>query len=55
MALTLLGNENVESELALRKRKSVWVGNIPKKKSGKLTGWISYTLSRTEKRIDGIK
>lgn len=25
-----------------------------KKKTGKLTGWISYTLSRTEKKIDGI-
>ncbi len=25
-----------------------------KKKTGKITGWISYTLSRTEKKIDGI-
>ena len=25
-----------------------------KKKSGKLTGWISYTLSKTERKIDGI-
>lgn len=25
-----------------------------KKKTGKWTGWVSYTLSRTEKKIDGI-
>jgi hypothetical protein len=25
-----------------------------KKKTGRFTGWVSYTLSRTEKRIDGI-
>ena len=25
-----------------------------KKKSGKLSGWISYTLSKTERQIDGI-
>ncbi len=25
-----------------------------KKKTGKLTGWISYTISRTERKIDGI-
>ncbi|MDR1678589.1 MAG: TonB-dependent receptor [Prevotellaceae bacterium] len=25
-----------------------------KKKTGKLTGWISYTLSRSEKKIEGI-
>jgi hypothetical protein len=25
-----------------------------KKKTGKLTGWISYTLSKAEKKIDGI-
>jgi hypothetical protein len=27
---------------------------IAKKKSGKLTGWISYTLSKTERKINGI-
>jgi hypothetical protein len=25
-----------------------------KKKKGKLTGWIAYTLSKTERKIDGI-
>lgn len=25
-----------------------------KKKTGRFTGWVSYTLSRTEKKIDGI-
>ena len=27
---------------------------IAKKKEGKLTGWVSYTLSKTERKIDGI-
>jgi hypothetical protein len=25
-----------------------------KKKTGRLTGWVTYTLSKTERRIDGI-
>ncbi|MFX5464987.1 hypothetical protein ABTD44_21695, partial [Acinetobacter baumannii] len=27
---------------------------LVRKKAGKLTGWIGYTISRTEKRFDGI-
>src|SRR5882672_8389339 len=49
---TLLGNENVESELLYGKGRAYGWETFLKKKSGKLTGWISYTLSRTEKRID---
>ena len=51
---TLLGNENVESELLYGKGRAYGWETFFKKRSGKLTGWISYTLSRTEKQITGI-
>lgn len=45
---------DVESELLFGKGRAYGLELIAKKKSGKLTGWISYTLSKTERQINGI-
>jgi hypothetical protein len=50
----LIANENVESQLQFGKGRAYGLELFFKKKAGKLTGWISYTLSRTELKIDGI-
>jgi len=45
---------DVESELLFGKGRAYGLELIAKKKSGKLTGWVSYTLSKTERKISGI-
>lgn len=45
---------DVESELLFGKGRAYGLEMILKKKSGKFTGWLSYTLSKTERKIDGI-
>ncbi len=50
----LIVNENVESQLLFGKGRAYGWELFLKKKTGKLTGWISYTLSRTELQIDSI-
>ncbi len=50
----LVANENVESLLLFGKGRAYGLEMFFKKKVGKLTGWVSYTLSRTELLIDGI-
>jgi len=50
----LRANENVESQLLYGTGRAYGLELYMKKKYGKLNGWISYTLSRTEKKIDGI-
>ena len=45
---------DVESELLFGKGRAYGLELIAKKKTGKLTGWISYTLSKTERKINGI-
>ncbi len=50
----LVANENVESQLLYGKGRAYGLELFFKKKVGKFTGWISYTLSRTELKIDGI-
>jgi hypothetical protein len=50
----LRANLNVESELLYGKGRAYGWELFIKKKTGKLTGWIGYTLSRTELKIDGI-
>ncbi|MFY8138927.1 MAG: TonB-dependent receptor [Flavobacteriales bacterium] len=47
-------NELVEGELLYGQGRAYGAEFLIKKKKGKLTGWIGYTLSRTEKQIDGI-
>ncbi len=50
----LRANENVESQLLFGKGRAYGLELFLKKKYGKLTGWISYTLSKTERQIAGI-
>jgi len=48
------GNELVEGQLLFGKGRAYGAEFYIKKKEGKLTGWIAYTLSRTERQINGI-
>lgn len=50
----LRANANVESQLLFGKGRAYGLELFLKKKYGKLTGWVSYTLARTEKLINGI-
>ncbi|HEY5463881.1 MAG TPA: TonB-dependent receptor [Hanamia sp.] len=50
----LVANVNVESQLLYGRGRAYGLELFAKKKYGRLTGWISYTLSRTERQIDGI-
>jgi hypothetical protein len=45
---------DIESELLYGKGRAYGVEILLKKKTGKLTGWVGYTLSKTERKIDGI-
>jgi hypothetical protein len=45
---------DVESELLYGKGRAYGLEILFKKKTGKLTGWVGYTLSKTERKIDGI-
>lgn len=47
-------NETLEAELVYGKGKAYGAEFFLKKTSGKLTGWISYTLSRTLRQFDEI-
>ncbi len=51
----VLFNPNVESVLAYGKARSFGVEFFVKKRFGKWTGWVSYTLSKTEKYFDIIQ
>ncbi|MDD3321528.1 MAG: TonB-dependent receptor [Paludibacter sp.] len=47
-------NDKIEGELLFGKGRAYGLEVLLKKKQGKLTGWIGYTFSRTERLIDGI-
>ena len=47
-------NETVESQLLFGKGRAFGIEFMIKKKTGRLTGWISYTLSKSERKINGI-
>jgi hypothetical protein len=47
-------NEHVESQLVFGKGRAYGTELFIKKRTGDLTGWIGYTLSRTERSIDEI-
>jgi hypothetical protein len=53
-AAILFGNDNVESELLYGIGRAYGVEMMVRKKTGRLTGWVGYTLSKVEKKIDGI-
>ncbi len=45
---------DVESELLYGQGRAYGLELFLKKRTGKMTGWISYTLSKTERKIEGI-
>jgi hypothetical protein len=47
-------NRSIETQLLYGKGRAYGIELMLKKKIGKLSGWISYTLSRTERQIEGI-
>ncbi len=47
-------NDKIEGELLFGEGRAYGLELLLKKKQGKLTGWIGYTFSRTERLIDGI-
>jgi hypothetical protein len=47
-------SDAIESELLFGKGRAYGIEFHLKKKAGKFTGWVSYTLSKTERKIDGI-
>jgi len=50
----LLLNENIEAQILSGRGRSYGAEFLVEKTKGDLTGWISYTLSRSERQIDGI-
>ena len=44
----------LETQLLYGKGRAYGIEFLFRKKTGKLTGWLSYTLSKSEKKIDGI-
>lgn len=47
-------NQLIEGELLFGKGRAYGMEILLKKKEGNLTGWIAYTLARSERQIDGI-
>lgn len=47
-------NETVESQILFGKGRAYGIEFMLKKKTGKLTGWVSYTISKSERNINGI-
>lgn len=50
----IYNRSRIEEELLFGKGRAYGVEFFIKKKQGRFNGWISYTLSRVEKKIDGI-
>ncbi|OIP81321.1 MAG: collagen-binding protein, partial [Porphyromonadaceae bacterium CG2_30_38_12] len=47
-------NDKIEGELLFGKGRAYGLELLLKKKQGRLTGWLGYTYSKTERLIDGI-
>jgi len=47
-------NKHIETQILSGKGQSYGIEFFLEKKAGKLNGWISYTLSRTTRQIEGI-
>ncbi len=50
----LLLNENLEGDLRIGVMRAYGFELMAKKNSGRLTGWVSYSLSKAEKKIETI-
>ncbi len=51
---SLLLNDNLEGELRVGEGRAYGLELMFKKSKGDLTGWVSYTLSKAEKKIESI-
>jgi hypothetical protein len=51
---TLRANETVETELLYGVGRAYGAEFFFKKRKGKFTGWVSYTLSRSERKFEGV-
>lgn len=47
-------NQPIETQLLYGRGRAYGAEFLLKKKIGRLTGWVSYTLSKSERKIDGI-
>lgn len=47
-------NKGIESEILPGTARAYGIEFFLRKSSGKLTGWVGYTLAKTERKIDGI-
>lgn len=47
-------NKPIETQLLFGKGRAYGVEWLLKKKTGKLTGWLAYTLSKSERQVEGI-
>ncbi len=50
----VFSNDAIETQLLYGNGRAYGIEMMLRKKTGKLTGWLSYTLSKTERQIDGI-
>jgi outer membrane receptor for ferrienterochelin and colicin len=50
----LRGNRNVEADLLFGDGRAYGIEFFLKKRYGKLNGWLGYTLSKTERKFNGI-
>jgi hypothetical protein len=50
----VFSNKSIEPDLLYGKGRAYGIEWMLRKKFGKLSGWVSYTLSKTERKIDGI-
>jgi hypothetical protein len=50
----LIFNENVESQILFGKGRAYGIELLMKKKMGRFNGWISYTLSKSERKFEAI-
>jgi hypothetical protein len=50
----VLSNDAIETQLLFGKGRAYGIEWLLKKKAGRFTGWLSYTLSKSEKQINGI-
>ena len=51
---TLFFNPQLETELRIGRSRAYGIELLAKKKEGKLTGWLSYSYSKAEKKIETI-
>lgn len=50
----VFNNDAIESQLLFGKGRAYGIEWLLKKKAGRFSGWLSYTLSKTERKINGI-